>query len=204
MTKLIVLDQMINSMTDFKQIIGRGTRIREKEGKTYFTVMDFRGVSRLFADPDWDGPIEQDENYDPNYVPEGTIPRPEYPPIVDPSKTEPKPYVDVNGCEVRIINKTVSVYDSNGKLLRQENIIDYTKTNILGEYSSLDRFIAYWNAIQKKEAISSLLRERGIDLQALKEEQSMADVDDYDFIQHRDSFSESRAGEDRRAGKRSR
>ena len=184
MTKLIVLDQMINSMTEFKQIIGRGTRLREKEGKTHFTVMDFRGVSRLFADPDWDGPIEPDEDFDPNYVPKGTVPRPEYPPIVDPPGPEPKPYVDVDGCEVRIINKTVSVYDANGRLLRQENIIDYTKTNILGEYASLDRFIAYWNAIQKKEAISSLLRERGIDLQALKEDQGMTDVDDYDFICH--------------------
>lgn len=183
MTKLIVLDQMINSMTEFKQIIGRGTRLREKEGKTHFTVMDFRGVSRLFADPDWDGPIEPDDNYDPNYVPGGTVPRPVYPPV-DPPGQEPKPYVDVDGCEVRIINKTVSVYDTNGKLLRQESIIDYTKTNIRGEYASLDRFIAYWNAIQKKDAITAVLRERGIDLQALKEDQGMTDVDDFDFICH--------------------
>ena len=62
MTKLIVLDEMIGSMTEFKQIIGRGTRLREKEGKTHFVVMDFRNVSRLFADPDWDGPIEMDED----------------------------------------------------------------------------------------------------------------------------------------------
>lgn len=184
MTKLIVLDQMINSMTEFKQIIGRGTRLREKEGKTHFTVMDFRGVSRLFADPDWDGPIEPDEDFDPNYVPGGTVPRPVYPPPVDPPGQEPKPYVDVDGCEVRIINKTVSVYDANGKLLRQESIIDYTKTNIRGEYASLDRFIAYWNAIQKKDAITAVLRERGIDLQALKEDQGMTDVDDFDFICH--------------------
>ena len=184
MTKLIVLDQMINSMTEFKQIIGRGTRLREKEGKTHFTVMDFRGVSRLFADPDWDGPIEPDEDFAPNYEPRGTVPRPVYPPPVDPPGQEPKPYVDVDGCEVRIINKTVSVYDANGKLLRQESIIDYTKTNIRGEYASLDRFIAYWNAIQKKDAITAVLRERGIDLQALKEDQGMIDVDDFDFICH--------------------
>ncbi len=63
MTKLIVLDEWINSMTEFKQIIGRGTRIREKDGKTYFIVMDIRGVTALFADPDWDGPIEIDEDY---------------------------------------------------------------------------------------------------------------------------------------------
>ena len=66
MTKLIVLDQMIGSMTEFKQIIGRGTRLREKDGKTHFVVMDFRNVTRLFADPAWDGPIEQDPGFDPN------------------------------------------------------------------------------------------------------------------------------------------
>src|SRR5699024_2571216 len=65
MTKLIVLDEMIGSMTEFKQIIGRGTRLREKDGKTHFVVMDFRNVTRLFADPDWDGPIEINENYQP-------------------------------------------------------------------------------------------------------------------------------------------
>lgn len=187
MTKLIVLDQMINSMTEFKQIIGRGTRLREKEGKTHFTVMDFRGVSRLFADPDWDGPIEPDPDYDPNRPGKPKLPIDPPPgpgPIVDPPPTQPKPYVDANGCEVHIINKMVSIYDANGKLLRQESIIDYTKTNIRGEYASLDRFIAYWNAIQKKAAVSALLRERGIDLQALKEDQNMSDVDDFDFICH--------------------
>lgn len=180
MTKLIVVDQMINSMTEFKQIIGRGTRLREKDGKTHFTVMDFRGVTRLFADPDWDGPIEQDDQYDPNYEPGKVVPRPVYPPPGGDSK----PYVDVNGCEVRIINKVVSVYDTNGKLLRQESIINYTKTNILGEYASLDSFISQWTSEEKKEKIQDLFRERGIDLDALKAEQGMADVDDFDFICH--------------------
>ncbi|MBQ9036001.1 MAG: DEAD/DEAH box helicase family protein [Erysipelotrichaceae bacterium] len=184
MTKLIVLDQMINSMTEFKQIIGRGTRIREKEGKMYFTVMDFRGVSRLFADPEWDGPIEQDPNYDPNYKPTDVVPRPKYPPIDPPIDVQPKPYVDVDGCEVQIINKTVSVYDASGKLLRQENIIDYTKTNITGEFASLENFINTWTAKGKKEEIQELLHQRGIDLDALKADQHMEDVDDFDFICH--------------------
>lgn len=65
MVKLIVLDQRINSMTEFKQIVGRGTRIREKDGKTHFTIMDFRNVTRLFADLDWDGPIEIDDSFPP-------------------------------------------------------------------------------------------------------------------------------------------
>lgn len=183
MTKLIVLDQMIGSMTEFKQIIGRGTRLREKDGKTHFTVMDFRNVTRLFADPDWDGPIEQDENFGTESTPQGgkgggngcddsVIP------VVD------KYIVDENGCNVYILGKTVSVYDANGKLLRQESIVDYTRHNVRGEYATLDNFIQKWTAEEKKAGIRTLLRNRGIDLDAMKEEQGMADVDDFDFICH--------------------
>lgn len=147
MTKLIVLDEMISSMTEFKQIIGRGTRLREKEGKTHFVVMDFRAVTRLFADPDWDGPIEIDEGFAPggSRVPRGGSPEGgEGDPLVDPDPPRQVPVVDAEGCTVRIINKTVSVYDTNGKLLR----------------------------------------ERGIDLELMKAEQGMGDVDDFDFICH--------------------
>ena len=182
MTKLIVLDQMIGSMTEFKQIIGRGTRIREKEGKMSFAVMDFRNVTRLFADPDWDGPIEHDDfgkgGFGTGRGGTGGGGDTPPPPTVD------KYIVDEDGCSVEIIGKTVSVYDANGKLLRHESIIDYTKTNITGQYASLDRFIAYWNALQKKEVIQSQLHERGIDLEAMKADQGMSDVDDFDFICH--------------------
>lgn len=187
MTKLIVLDEMISSMTEFKQIIGRGTRLREKEGKTYFVVMDFRAVTRLFADPDWDGPIEIDEGFTPggSRVPRGGSPEGgEGDPLVDPDPPRQMPVVDAEGCTVRIINKTVSVYDTNGKLLRQESIVDYTKSNILGTYASLDNFIRQWTAEEKKESIRELLRERGIDLELMKAEQGMGDVDDFDFICH--------------------
>lgn len=187
MTKLIVLDEMISSMTEFKQIIGRGTRLREKEGKTHFVVMDFRSVTRLFADPDWDGPIEIDEGFTPggSRVPRGGSPEGgEGDPLVDPDPPRQMPVVDAEGCTVRIINKTVSVYDTNGKLLRQESIVDYTKSNILGTYASLDNFIRQWTAEEKKESIRELLRERGIDLELMKAEQGMGDVDDFDFICH--------------------
>lgn len=186
MTKLIVLDQMINSMTEFKQIIGRGTRLREKDGKTHFTVMDFRGVTRLFADPDWDGPIEQDENYDPNRPPKDPDAEPPTPPDPDdpPAILLPKPFVDETGCHVHVIYKTVSIYDAKGRLLRQESVIDYTKSSILGTYASLDNFIRQWTAEEKKDKIRALFRERGIDLEALKADQGMADVDDFDFICH--------------------
>lgn len=185
MTKLIVLDEMISSMTEFKQIIGRGTRLREKEGKTHFVVMDFRSVTRLFADPDWDGPIEIDEGFTGSRVPRGGVPEGgEDDPPVDPDPPRQMPVVDAEGCTVRIINKTVSVYDTNGKLLRQESIVDYTKSNILGTYASLDNFIHQWTAEEKKESIRELLRERGIDLDLMKAEQAMSDVDDFDFICH--------------------
>lgn len=186
MTKLIVLDEMIGSMTEFKQIIGRGTRLREKEGKTHFVVMDFRNVTRLFADPDWDGPIEIDEGF----TPSGHMQEPEQEKSTDkePPETlaEPKqkPIVGKDGCKVSIIHKTVSVYDANGKLLRQESIVDYTKENVRGEYATLDHFIQKWSAEQKKEAIRDLLLQRGIDLEQIKADQNMTDVDDFDFICH--------------------
>ena len=184
MTKLIVLDEMIGSMTEFKQIIGRGTRLREKEGKTHFVVMDFRNVTRLFADPEWDGPIEIDENFDPNRSPGVPDPGPGPGPGPGPDPSNPKPIVGPDGCRVQIINKIVAVYDANGKLLRQESIVDYTKSNILGEYASLDNFIRRWTSDEKKEQIRELLTERGIDLDAMKEDQNMAEVDDFDFICH--------------------
>lgn len=182
MTKLIVLDENIGSMTEFKQIIGRGTRLREEYGKTHFVVMDFRGVTRLFYDEGWDGPVEIDQNY---HSPEPKIGTdgPVDPPLPSP-EPQPKPYVDVDGCTVRIINKVVSVYDADGKLLRHENIIDYTKTNILGEFANLEHFIRSWNSEEKKRTISELFKEHGIDIQALKESQGMCDIDDFDFIIH--------------------
>lgn len=187
MVKLIVLDQRINSMTEFKQIVGRGTRIREKDGKTHFTIMDFRNITRLFADPDWDGPIEVDESYGK----QKPKPYPEYkddPTIIhepDPKpRPNPKPIVDKNGCRVEVINKVVSVYDANGKLLRTESITDYTRKNINDTYVNLDDFINHWNAAEKKAEITDLMRESGIDLQALKIERNMENVDDFDFICH--------------------
>lgn len=181
MTKLIVLDEMIGSMTEFKQIIGRGTRLREKEGKTHFVVMDFRNVTRLFSDPDWDGPIEINSGFTPGGGP--AEPKPPVDPVDTPPKT-PKPVVGRDGCRVEIVYKTVSVYDANGKLLRQESIENYTKENILGEYASLDNFIQQWTAEEKKEKIRTLLLERGIDLELMKAHQNMTDVDDFDFICH--------------------
>ncbi len=184
MTKLIVLDEMIGSMTEFKQIIGRGTRLREKEGKLSFVVMDFRNVTRLFADPDWDGPIEIDPNYPPQLKGGKSGDAPPAPPLTPPGPKRPTLYIDRDGCRVEITHKLVSVYDANGKLLRQESIIDYTKSNILGRYASLENFIRQWSAEDKKAAIRDLLLQQGIDLELMKADQNMSDVDDFDFICH--------------------
>lgn len=181
MTKLIVLDEMIGSMTEFKQIIGRGTRMREQDGKTHFMVMDFRNVTSLFADPDWDGPVEVDPGFDPERPVEPKPPQPK-PPVTPPQND--KPIIDKDGCKVEILGKRVSVYDSNGKLLKQESIVDYTKENVRGEYASLDKFIQEWRKDTKKDRIKNMLLERGIDLEPIKVEQNMQDVDDFDFICH--------------------
>ena len=140
-------------------------------------------MTRLFADPDWDGPIE----IDPGFTPGGhkTPPGPGPDPVDPPDEPKAiKPIVARDGCRVEIIHKSVAVYDANGKLLRQESIIDYTKENIRGEYASLDNFIRQWTAEEKKETIREMLLERGIDLELMKADQNMSDVDDFDFICH--------------------
>lgn len=183
MVKLIVLDENIGSMTEFKQIIGRGTRIRENDGKTHFSIMDFRGVTRLFADPAWDGEVEIDPDYPKKKFPPNP-PVPPKPPVPPTPPKQPKPYVDKTGCRVEVIQKSVAIYDTNGKLLRQESIIDYTKSNIFGEYASLEDFIQKWTAEDKKETIKELFLSRGIDLEVIKADEGMSDVDDFDFICH--------------------
>lgn len=198
MVKLIVLDQHLNSMTEFKQIVGRGTRIREKEGKTHFTIMDFRNVTRLFADPEWDGFIEVDDSYPLKDASDNHTDSCEtcgHSPcdcpcslcgqiscVCKPKYKEEKPIVDKDGCQVKVVQSRVSFYDTNGKLLRTESITDYTKNTINGTYANLDNFIQDWNAVQKKQEITQMLRESGIDLEVLKQEHGLGEVDDFDFI----------------------
>lgn len=193
MVKLIVLDELINSMTEFKQIIGRGTRLRYNEGKTHFTIMDFRRVSRLFADPEWDGEIEQDEDFGETKSKPETSPGPNpegedgdegiiaNSPIPNPNA---KPIIGKGGVLVKILQRVVSIYDTDGKLLKQESIEDYTKESIIGTYQTLENFIQTWNGEQKKEVIRNMLKEKGIDLELIKKDQNMTDVDDFDFICH--------------------
>ena len=199
MVKLIVLESNIGSMTEFKQIVGRGTRIREEDGKVYFTVMDFRKATNHFADPDFDGaPVQiYEPEADESIVPpedELNIP-PEEADILD-SDVEfvapdislqedddlaPKKYY-VNDLEVTVVQERVQYYGKDGKLIT-ESLKDYSRTNIVNQYSSLDNFIQKWSAAHKKAAIVEILKEEGVLLEHLKEEVGK-DLDIFDLICH--------------------
>ena len=190
-TKLIVLDSIINSMTEFKQIIGRGTRIREDYGKTYFTILDFRNATRLFSDPTFDG--------DPEVIidvgPDGEMPDDKSDDenktkasgtdgIIDPETTTTiHNKIHVNGVEVSVLNEMIQYYDKDGKLVT-ESIRDFTRKSILNEYSSLDEFINRWNSTDKKQAIIDELREQGVNLDLLRKDIGNDNIGDFDLILH--------------------
>lgn len=185
MVKLIALDRNIGSMTLFKQIVGRGTRLRTDDGKYSFVIMDFRDVTRLFADPDWDGPVEQNPDFGRKKKPGiGERKTPYGGEGNDDDKPKSIPVIRPDGCRVYVLNRTISIYDSDGKLLKQEDIIDYTKENVQGTFGSLSAFISTWNREDKKKVIADILAKQGIDLDKLKKSQHMEDVDDFDFICH--------------------
>ena len=189
--KLIVLDNVINSMTEFKQIIGRGTRLYPEYGKEYFTIMDFRNACRLFADPAFDGdPVviieggDGGDDWDPNDT--GDADDPDFPDDGPPFEPPIPPAAfykyRVRGVPVEIINERVQYYDKEGKLIT-ESLKDYTKKNILDEYATMDDFLGAWTKAEKKQAIIEELQDRGVLLDALKEE-SGKDLDDFDLILH--------------------
>ncbi len=196
--KLIVLDSNIGSMTEFKQIIGRGTRINEEYGKTYFTIMDFRNVTNLFADPDFDGDpvmIKQVGEDDDLSGTEEEITDDVITDILDGKEIE-FPEIDgggeieegtrgkirVDGVEVKIINERVQYLGSDGKIIT-ESLKDYTRKNVLKQYQSLDNFLNSWNSAEKKEVIIKELEEKGIFFDALNDEVGK-DYDAFDLICH--------------------
>lgn len=201
MVKFIVLESNIGSMTEFKQIVGRGTRIREAEGKVYFTLMDFRKATNLFADPDFDGdPVQiyQPEPDEPVVPPDeieetDDIPNdqtdvvpgdftPTKPDVgIDDGDTEVRKYY-VNNIPVSVVHERVQYYGKDGKLIT-ESLKDYSKKNIKEEFSSLDDFIEKWNESEKKEELIKELAEHGVLLEALREEVGL-DLDDFDLICH--------------------
>lgn len=199
--KLIVLDSNIGSSTEFKQIIGRGTRINEEYGKTYFTIMDFRNVTNHFADPDFDGdPVmikQVGENDDLTGTEDETteeiitdiidgeeIKFPEYPEIGGGGDIveEPRVKIRVDGVQVKIVNERVQYLGADGKIIT-ESIRDYTKKSIGEKFTSLDDFLNRWNASEQKKAIIEELEDQGIFFEPLKEEVGK-DFDPFDLICH--------------------
>jgi type I restriction enzyme R subunit len=200
--KLVVLDSNIKSMTEFKQIIGRGTRIREDYGKTFFTIIDFRKVTNLFADPTFDGdPVQiyTPKPDEPITPPEDTAVTDEISntddggkTIYDPPNTidttgtgfvndKPRKYM-VRGVPVTVIHERVQLIDANGKLIT-ESLKDYSRASAIREYQSLDNFLTLWNSTERKQALIEEMLGKGIFLQELEQEIGKK-LDPFDLVCH--------------------
>jgi len=200
--KLIVLDQHIKSMTEFKQMIGRGTRINEEFGKTWFTIMDFKKATELFSDPAFDG--EPVVIYEPK--PDEPVVPPDEPDIEDGDDDTSRPEDDsttgdtfggddtdggdgepprkfyVNDVAVNVIGERVQFYDNDGKLVT-ESLKDYTRQHILKDYESLDAFLRKWKGADKKSLIIDEFKKQGLIFEALEDEVGK-DFDPFDMICH--------------------
>ena len=202
--KLIVLDSNINSMTEFKQIIGRGTRLRPDFGKYYFTIMDFRGVTRLFEDKEFDGePVQIKDIKETEEMPVEEQTKEEIIDIIDEISKEETvvdipPNIDltdiktptrkfyVNGVEVVQVGERVQYYGKDGKLIT-ESLIDYTKKNLKEQFATMNDFIKRWSEADKKSTIIEELEKQGILLEELKEEvkqKTGKDLSIFDLICH--------------------
>jgi type I restriction enzyme R subunit len=194
---LIVLDRAVGSMTEFKQIIGRGTRIHEDQKKYYFTIMDFRGATNLFAEPEFDGdPVQvyepdEDDPITPPDKPDDSADSVEEPgpdeTVVDtgleePTDTGPQKKVYVDGVHARVIAERVEFLDGNGKLVT-ESLKDFTKKALRKRFASLDEFLQKWNHAERKQAVIEELEEEGLPLDSLAEEVGK-DLDAFDLICH--------------------
>lgn len=193
--KLIVLDSRIESMTEFKQIIGRGTRINEEYGKTFFTILDFRNVTHHFADPDFDGdPVKIMTNNEHEEFPnpdeevsdviledneEVVFPQDQ---IVDMDDQRPQGKIYVNGVPVAIINEREQYLDADGKIIT-ESITDYTRRNIRNIYHNENEFVTVWQNAETKRAIVEQLEANGISIDMLKEKVGK-EYDPFDLVCH--------------------
>jgi len=190
--KLIVLDQRIQSMIEFKQIVGRGTRIHEDAGKLWFTIMDFKKATELFADPEWDGEpvvIYEPEPEDPPEPPEPPEPPdgPEgegepVPPGGGEEPGEPRVKYVVSGVTVSVLAERVQYYGTDGKLIT-ESLTDYTKQKVSEKFATLESFFRRWSEAERKEVVIEELREQGVLLEALAEKVGR-EMDPFDLICH--------------------
>ncbi|HRA82269.1 MAG TPA: DEAD/DEAH box helicase family protein [Thauera sp.] len=191
--KLIVLDKRIQSMTEFKQIIGRGTRINEDYGKFWFSIMDFKKATELFADPDFDGepvqifePIPGEPPLPPDEPEGGDQPPPDIPPEPPLPPEEPgEPrikYVIGKDVTVYVVSERVQYYGPDGKLIT-ESLKDYTRKAVRKEYTSLDQFLRRWTQADKKQAVIDELEQQGVLFEPLAEEVGRK-YDAFDLICH--------------------
>ncbi len=201
--KLIVLDQTILSMTEFKQRIGRGTRINEEYGKYYFTIMDFKKATELFADPDFDGdpvqiytpqnpddsPVPPDMPDDEDYGEEALYPESgeedgdwQYVANNDDNEGPRISRYVVDSVEVKVVAERVQYFDAEGKLIT-ESLKDYTRKTLSREFASLQEFLGRWNSAEKKQVILEELSREGVFFDALSEEISR-EYDPFDLICH--------------------
>jgi len=189
---LIVLDRRINSMTEFKQIIWRGTRINEDYNKFFFTIMDFKQATALFADPDFDGdpvqiyePGPNDPPIPPDEPPEGGEVEPPGVivggPLGGDDPASPTRYF-VNNVEVRVATERVQYLDEHGKLIT-ESLKDYSRKTVRKAYASLDAFLTVWNDAERKQVILEELAAKGVFLDELAE-QVGRDYDAFDLVCH--------------------
>ena len=169
LAKVIVFNCTVGSISEFKQMLGRGTRIDEENGKTYFTILDFKGVTRLFADPAFDG--------EPEPEPEGNFPQQKRRPNLPPTQRK----INVNGVEVTIDSEMEYILDANGKLM-STNFTDFTRTNLLGEYADLSAFLSAWNNNQNKSEFLQLLESKGILIDEIKKYDQFKDMDEFDIL----------------------
>jgi len=200
--RLIVLDREVGSMTEFKQIVGRGTRVHEDTRKFYFTLIDFRGASSHFADSDFDGepvqiyqpgsddPIAPPEDVPPTSDEEDPLPaRPGDDEIIvdDPNvllarEPQPRKKIYVDGVNAVIVAERVEYLDEDGKLVT-ESLRDYTKKALKKRYASLDDFLKRWKSAERKQAIVEELAAEGLPLDAVADELGK-DLDAFDLICH--------------------
>jgi type I restriction enzyme R subunit len=180
--KLVVLDRNIQSMTEFKQIIGRGTRINEEYGKQYFTIMDFKKATKLFADRDFDG--EPVQVYEPKKGQSIVPPDDEGDVVIDPPKVLAGKRIKYVVAEedVAIALERVQYYGKDGKLVT-ESVKDFTRKTVKQEYASLDAFLHRWSEAEQKQAIINALHEQGIEFEALEAEVGK-EFDAFDLICH--------------------
>lgn len=190
--RLIVLDRPIGSMTEFKQILGRGTRVHEDTKKFYFTLLDFRGATQHFADPDFDGePVQiyEPDADDPIAPPDEDEEPADDEILIDPGNDisippdEPESRkLYINGVLVTIIAERVRYVDANGTLIT-ESLRDYSKRAVTSRFASLDTFLQRWSTAERKQAIIEELEEEGLRLEPLAEEVG-TDLDAFDLICH--------------------